>query len=190
MRIVAGTARGRVFKGPKDATRIRPTADRVRETLFNILGQSLEGLDVLDLFAGTGALGLEAISRGAHFAVLVDSGREAIALCRENAEVLGMAGQVEIVARPVEKVIADLASSGRAFDLVFVDPPYELKAGASTLTALSDCAALNPGARVFYEHSKHEALEGSYGTLVRVDERTFGETVVTFFERPAVSIDP
>src|SRR5512132_3323905 len=101
MRIIAGTAKGRALKGPRGAG-LRPTADRVRESIFNVLGQWLDGLRVLDLFAGTGALGLEAVSRGAREAVLVDSGREALQLCRENAEALGMAAQVQVRPGKVE----------------------------------------------------------------------------------------
>ncbi|AKQ66651.1 16S rRNA (guanine(966)-N(2))-methyltransferase [Myxococcus hansupus] len=101
MRIVAGTVKGRALAGPKSTSRhIRPTADRVRETLFNVLGQFLDGQRVLDLYAGTGALGLEAVSRGAGQAVLVDQDREALGLCRQNVDSLGLAGQVEIVAAP------------------------------------------------------------------------------------------
>src|SRR5438132_1215848 len=126
MRIVAGSARGRPLKGPKSAEVIRPTADRVRETLFNVLGQWLEGQSVLDLYAGTGALALEALSRGAAKAVLVDRDREAQALIRANAESLGFEGRVELLAMPVERAFAALA--GRRFELVFADPPYAASA--------------------------------------------------------------
>src|SRR5688572_2885467 len=104
MRIVAGTAKGRALAGPKATSRhIRPTADRVRETLFNILGQWLDGQCVLDLYAGTGALGLEALSRGAARAALVDSDREALALCRQNTEHLGFSDRVDILGQPVAR---------------------------------------------------------------------------------------
>ena len=95
MRIVAGSAKGRALTGPKATSEhIRPTADRVRETIFNVLGQWLEGERVLDLYAGTGALGLESLSRGASAVVLVDSDREAQALCRANTDALGFTAQV------------------------------------------------------------------------------------------------
>ena len=96
MRIVAGSVRGRTLKTPKRADVIRPTADRVRESIFNVLGQRCDGLTVLDLFSGTGALGLEAVSRGAVKAVLVDRGREALDLCRLNTDTLKFADRVEI----------------------------------------------------------------------------------------------
>lgn len=188
MRIVAGSARGRVLKAPKDAARIRPTADRVRETVFNVLGQHLDGLSVLDLFAGTGALGLEALSRGARSAVLVDSGREALGLCRENAAALGMSALAEVLAQSVESAVPSLGKAGRKFDLVFIDPPYALKVGASTAQAVAEAGLLETGGRVIVEHSKHEVLPERLGSLERRDVREFGETRVSIFS--PVSVDP
>ncbi|MBX7112970.1 MAG: 16S rRNA (guanine(966)-N(2))-methyltransferase RsmD [Myxococcaceae bacterium] len=182
MRIVAGTAKGRILLAPKNAQRIRPTADRVRESIFNILGQSCDGLVVLDLYAGTGALGLEAISRGAVSAVLVDRDREALDLCRDNTQALGFATQVEIVAGPVEKAMSRLSLSHRSFDLVFIDPPYADEAGTAVVTTLCALALLTPQARVCVEHSKHEVLPTQIATLSRIDQRRFGETMVSFFQ--------
>jgi 16S rRNA (guanine966-N2)-methyltransferase len=125
MRIVGGRLRGRTLAAPKSQA-IRPTADRLRETLFNILihayGDPVSGARVLDLFAGTGALGLEAISRGAAFALLVDEGAEARALIRGNVEALGLGGVTKIFRRDATKLgpVHPLAS----FSLVFLDPPY------------------------------------------------------------------
>src|SRR5262245_40756429 len=132
MRIVAGIARGRALKGP-DGDEIRPTADRVRESLFNVLGQSLESIEVLDLFAGTGALAFEAISRGAAKALLVDSGPKALELCRENAQSLGFEDRVEIWGISVVQGLEKLEREGRSFPLVFADPPYAAHAGAEVL---------------------------------------------------------
>jgi 16S rRNA (guanine966-N2)-methyltransferase len=181
MRIVAGTARGRVLKTPAKADVIRPTADRVRETLFNVLGQWCEGLEVLDLFAGTGALGLEAVSRGASRAVLVDSGREALALCRENAEALGFKAVVEVLASPVDRALVTLGQRKAPFDLVFADPPYALKAGLKVLEGLAANGLLKPGARVVIESDEAEELPETVGALAQVDRRIFGATGVTIY---------
>lgn len=178
MRIVAGSAKGRALKGPRSAA-IRPTADRVRESVFNILGQWLDGQRVLDLFAGTGALGLEALSRGASEAVLVDSGREAVSLCRENAEALGFTAQVRVVPSPVERALEQLQRQGERFDLIFADPPYAAKAAARTLELAQPL--LSPGGACVVEHDKREDLPGEVGRLSRVDERAFGDTRVSFF---------
>lgn len=181
MRIVAGTARGRPIEGPKNRQGIRPTADRVRETLFNVLGQYLDGGEVLDLFAGTGALALEALSRGAGAAILVDRDREAAALCRENAASLGFGSQVTVLQTPVAQALASLARAGRAFVLIFVDPPYALEAGVSVLVAVDQGSLLLPGGTLVLEHDKREAVPEVSGSLVQVDQRSFGDTRVTFY---------
>ncbi|MBE2250868.1 MAG: 16S rRNA (guanine(966)-N(2))-methyltransferase RsmD [Myxococcus sp.] len=179
MRIVGGTARGRTLKTPKGSDTTRPTADRVRETIFNVLGQTCEGLRVLDLFAGTGALGLEAVSRGATLAVLVDSGREAVGLCRENAKALGFEAQVEILSQPAVKALAALAARGARFELVFSDPPYVARAGLEVLAALE--ALVEEGGVAVIEHEAAEVLGEHVGRWRREDQRTFGATQVSIF---------
>ncbi len=181
MRIVAGAARGRTIAGPKRDDVIRPTADRVRQTLFNVLGQWCDGLEVLDLFSGTGALALEALSRGATKAVCVDSGREAQGLITANAQALGFSDRVELLAQPTERALATLASQGRRFHLVFSDPPYRLEVSLKVLEQLGALCLLHPGATVVVEHAKDEQVPERVGALVRVDERRFGSTVVEVF---------
>lgn len=180
MRIVAGTARGRVLKGPK-SREIRPTADRVRESLFNILGQWTDGLSVLDLFAGTGALALEALSRGAVRALLVDKGREALALCQENVRALGFAACAEIWAMPVDRAIERLGREQRRFELIFADPPYALEATQSLLQHISTVGLLAPEGRLVLEHGKSEVAPESVGALCRYDQRRFGETQISLY---------
>ncbi|MHB8876463.1 MAG: 16S rRNA (guanine(966)-N(2))-methyltransferase RsmD [Myxococcaceae bacterium] len=181
MRIVAGTARGRPLEGPKSSHTIRPTADRVRETLFNVLGQWMEGLTVLDLYAGTGALALEAVSRGAVKAVLVDQDKEAVRLCRANALALGFGGQVEVIAAPVERALGQLQRAGRRFDLVFADPPYAARVVPGILEQVERAGVLAPGARLCIEHDKREEAPETHGGLTRVDQRPFGDTRVSFY---------
>jgi len=179
MRIVGGTARGRTLKTPKGSDITRPTADRVRETLFNVLGQTCDGLRVLDLFAGTGALALEAVSRGAVQAVLVDSGREAVGLCRENAKAFGFEARVEVLAQPVMKALEVLTARKVQFELAFSDPPYAARAGLEVLSALE--ALMVAGGVAVIEHEAAEVLPERVGRWEREDERTFGATVVTIF---------
>ncbi len=181
MRIVGGTARGRPLATPRAADVIRPTADRVRETLFNVLGQRCDGLSVLDLYAGTGALGLEAVSRGASAAVLVDRGREALTLCRDNARALGFAGQVEILASDALAAIAQLGRSGRSFELVFADPPYRLQVGEAVLTALTDAKLVPEGGVVVLEVGEDEVLPERSADFTRIDQRRFGATTVCLY---------
>ena len=189
MRIVAGTARGQHLKGPKGDA-IRPTSDRTRQTLFDVLGQWCDGLTVLDLFAGTGALGLEAVSRGANKAVLVDQGKEALALCRENASRLRLSPKVEVLGWEAVGAIGRLSARGDRFDLVFADPPYALEVGQKLLSALDESALLSPGARICLEHDKREALVEQVGRLTRFDERKLGDTVVSLYARNDLGLTP
>ena len=181
MRIVGGSARGRILKAPQRADVIRPTADRVRQAVFNVLGQTCDGLRVLDLFAGTGALALEALSRGAVLAVLVDSGREAQQLCRDNAQTLGFTAQVEVMPLSAERGIARLSERGAQFELIFADPPYAQTAIDNLLSWLTTHPLLEQGGRLVLEHSKHEAAPELFGAFTRIDQRNFGETVVSIF---------
>ena len=185
MRIVAGTAKGRTLAGPQGDAVIRPTADRVRQALFNILGQWCDGLAVLDCFAGTGALALEALSRGATSAVLVDSGREAQGLCRRNVDACGFGERATLLGLPVEKGLELLARQGRRFHLVFSDPPYRLEAGARVLERLDTLGLLEPAAVVVLEHGRDEVVPAQVGRLVREDERRFGDTTVSIFRLTA-----
>src|SRR6185369_3743200 len=147
MRIVGGRLRGRALAAPKSLG-IRPTADRLRESLFNILahayGDPVSGARVLDLFAGTGALGLEALSRGAAFALLVDDGAEARALIRQNVEALGTAGVSRIFRRDATKL--GPAHPLEPFSLVFLDPPYGKGLAERALVSAHDGGWLAPDA--------------------------------------------
>jgi 16S rRNA (guanine(966)-N(2))-methyltransferase RsmD len=150
----------------------------VRQALFNVLGQWCEGLRVLDLYAGTGALGLEAVSRGAAKATLVDSGKEALGLCRQNIDALKLGDRVELVASPMEKVWPRFA--GQSFDLIFADPPYALHAGQAVLEAALQHRLLADGARVIIEHEQGEVLTAP-APLELFDQRAYGDTRVSIF---------
>jgi 16S rRNA (guanine(966)-N(2))-methyltransferase RsmD len=178
MRIVGGTRRGRRLLPPRSSG-TRPTADRVRESLFNVLGQTLAGGDVLDLYAGTGALGLEALSRGAERAVLVDSATEASELCRKNTEALGFEGEVSVLRLRAERAVERLEREGRRFVLVFADPPYAARAGAWVVGAVAPL--LLGGGTLVVEHDRREELPEASGVLLRVDQRRFGDTVLSFY---------
>ena len=181
MRIIAGSARGRPLKGPRDARVIRPTADRVRESLFNVLGQWMDGLSVLDLYAGTGALGLEALSRGASSLVMVDRDREALSLCRENSTALGFADRVRVVDRPVADAVAALSAEGARFDLVFADPPYAARVIPDLLALLVKHPLVTEGGLVVVEHDKREEAPQSAEGFQREDARRFGDTELTLY---------
>jgi 16S rRNA (guanine(966)-N(2))-methyltransferase RsmD len=177
LRIVAGALRGRRIDAPRGKG-TRPTADRVRQAVFDILGQRIEGGEVLDLYAGSGALGLEALSRGAERAALVDEDREAVQVCGRNVESLGLGGRAEVIRAEALEGVRLLARRGRRFALAFVDPPYELGPDAA-LAALP--AVLAPGARVIAEHDRRHAAPERCGALERETVRTFGDTAVSFY---------
>jgi 16S rRNA (guanine966-N2)-methyltransferase len=154
MRIVGGRLGGRTLAAPKSQN-IRPTSDRLRESLFNILahgyGDPITGARVLDLFAGTGALGLEAMSRGAAFALFIDDGAEARALIRQNVEALGLGGITRIFRRDATRLGA--VHPNEPFGLVFLDPPYRKGLAEKSLESLRDGGWLAPDAVVIVEEA-------------------------------------
>ena len=185
MRIVAGTHRGRPLAGPKGPG-LRPTADRIRESLFNLLGQFFEGGEVLDLYSGTGALAFEALSRGMSRAVLVDQGAESARLVAENARALEMEQSIELLKMPVARAIPRLAGEGRRFALVFADPPYAEEAAAEVALAVGEGGLLADGGTLVVEHGRREVAPEKVGGLQRVDSRRFGDTVVSLYRAATV----
>jgi len=180
VRIVAGTHRGRPLAGPKGPG-LRPTADRVRESLFNLLGQFFEGGEVLDLYAGTGAFSFESLSRGMARAVLVDRGEESARLVAANAQGLGMEGSIELLRMPVERALPRLVAEGRRFSLVFADPPYANEGMADLVRAVGEGGLLAEGGTLVVEHGRREVAPEAEGGLRRVDSRRFGDTVVSLY---------
>jgi 16S rRNA (guanine966-N2)-methyltransferase len=176
-RIIAGVARGRRLEAPR-GTATRPTSDKVRGAVMNVLGQWFDGGDVLDLYAGTGALALEALSRGAARAVCVEADREAAEVVRRNAEACGFEGRVEVIRGRVPEALGRLAP-GR-FALAFVDPPYAEGPGPA-LAALP--ALLAPGGRAVAEHDAKAPPDERYGALVLADRRRYGGTGISIYLR-------
>jgi 16S rRNA (guanine966-N2)-methyltransferase len=180
MRIVGGALRGRALSGPRSQA-IRPTSERLRESVFDILahrfGDPTLNANVIDLFAGAGALGLEALSRGAARALFVDDGAEARALLRANIEALGLGGVTRIFRRDATK-LGD-APPGEQFSLAFLDPPYGKELAAPALAALIDGGWLAPGAVVVIEESAKVQVDLP-SPMVREDERRYGDTQFVF----------
>ncbi|HEV3229583.1 MAG TPA: 16S rRNA (guanine(966)-N(2))-methyltransferase RsmD [Solirubrobacteraceae bacterium] len=190
MRVIAGRLGGRRLAAPAGRA-TRPTSDRVREALFSVLG-SVEGLAVLDLFAGSGALGIEALSRGAERAVFVERSAPAVAALRANLDALGLGPEVAVVRR-LGAVGALRSALGRreTYDLVFLDPPY--RQAARLAPELSDAlpGVLAPGARVIAESDRRAPLRLA---LELRDERRYGDTVISIHQArpptPAPDNDP
>jgi 16S rRNA (guanine966-N2)-methyltransferase len=175
MRVVAGRLGGRRLQAPAGAG-TRPTSDRVREALFSALGP-LDGERVLDLFAGSGALAIEALSRGAERAVLVERDPKAVAVIRRNLDDLGLAGEaVAVRRRDVLRALRDAREASESYDLVFIDPPYRLAAGLGPELALALAPVLALGARVVGESDRRHALE--LPGLTTTFERRYGDTLL------------
>ncbi len=179
MRIVAGALGGRRLVAPRDQA-TRPTSEKVREALFSILGP-ISGAKVLDLYAGTGALGLEALSRGAARVVFVEGRRPALASLQENLTSLGIAANTAVIGRPVERCRGSLTAH-YPFDLVLADPPYADIVGGQALRAVEGLldGLLAPGGRLVVEHSSQGEAPEITG-LERRDTRRYGDTSLSFF---------
>ncbi|MFO0568489.1 MAG: 16S rRNA (guanine(966)-N(2))-methyltransferase RsmD [Polyangiaceae bacterium] len=180
MRVTGGRLGGRTLRAPR-GDRTRPTTDRVRESLFQILGD-LDGRVVLDLFAGTGALGIEALSRGAARATLVEQDRSALAALRENLEALDLGARARVLALPVERALARVAALG-PYDLVLLDPPWvEAQRVLEWFSAKLSALAVAPTAQVVLEHRARAELRVPAGSgLELFDERVWGDTAVSMF---------
>lgn len=177
MRIIAGSARGRTFDAPvgKDT---RPTLDRVRENVFNILQMKVRGAKVLDLFSGSGAMAFEAVSRGAEEAVLVDVDRTANAVQRKNAEKLRMTDCVRILNCDWQQAVNRLCAQGERFQVVFLDPPYAMHDMTSVMTALRPLLA--PDAVILLEHEA-KTFPSTPDGFDLYDSRKYGIAGVSFF---------
>ncbi|WP_378943315.1 16S rRNA (guanine(966)-N(2))-methyltransferase RsmD [Mesorhizobium sp. ANAO-SY3R2] len=182
MRVVGGDLRGRPLATPRDHA-IRPTTDRTREALFNMLAHRfadrLEGARVLDLFAGTGALGVEALSRGASYCVFIEESAEGRGLIRTNVEAFGLTGRTKIFRRDATS-LGDAGTMG-PFGLVFADPPYGKGLGERALHSARAGGWLAPRALCIVEETAAVAFEPGPGFSV-LDERSYGETVIRFIE--------
>ena len=177
MRIIAGRLKGRRLEGPRGAG-VRPTSDSLRETLFNIVGRTVDGARVLDAFAGTGAVGLEALSRGARHVTFVESNRETALLLAENVARCQGSDACMIVRDEFAR-----ARLGR-FDLVWLDPPYDTRDLESVLTRAVELVEVN--GLVVVEHSRRRAMPELAAPLVRTRVLVAGDSALSFFARPSV----
>lgn len=183
LRVTGGTLGGRRVRAPRAG--VRPTSDRVREALFTRLGD-MRGTAVLDLYAGSGALGIEAASRGAERVVFVERAVRVLGVLRENLATLGLSAVGRVVAGDVVAVLRRLAREGLRFDLVLMDPPYAGGEAARALAALAAADLLAEEGLVVVEHGRHHPLPAVPG-LVTLDERRYGETAITRLVREGPS---
>jgi len=179
MRVIAGRLGGRRLRAPPEVG-VRPTSDRVREALFGQLG-ALEDAHVLDLYAGTGALGIEALSRGASAAIFVERSPASLGVLKDNLERLGLRARSQIVRGDALAVVRRLGRSAERFDLVLADPPYASDVSPELLTALLTAAIVAPRGTVVIESSRRHPVRPVPGWRV-ISERRYGDTLVTRLE--------
>lgn len=179
MRIIAGT-----FKGHRlasfDEEHIRPMTDRVKESLFNILRNDVDHAKVLDLYSGTGSIGLEALSRGAMSVDFVELNPKSLKIILKNIETLKVQGLCQTHKKDVLKFLKSY--HGEGFDLVFIDPPFPLKICKDTLMALAVSQALKKTTKIVIEHSVHEKLDSKINSLTLIDTREYGDKILSFYE--------
>jgi 16S rRNA (guanine(966)-N(2))-methyltransferase RsmD len=180
MRVIAGNFKGRRFGTPR-GRRTRPTADQVRIALMDSLAPWLPGARFLDLFAGAGGVGIEALSRGAAEAVFVETDAMALRALRANLLTLELRRRGRVLRQDAGKAVESLMRAGERFRLIFLDPPYEGPLAARTLDSLGTGALLEPRGLVVVQHLTKVSLPESIGVLRRFKTRRFGETTLTFF---------
>ena len=184
MRVIAGMYRSRPLAAPRGA-RTRPTSDRLRETLFNILAPRIVGARFVDLYAGTGAVGIEALSRGAEHVYFAERAAPAVTAIRANLDVLKIQSGYTLEARGTAALLEQLARAGAAVDIVFLDPPWEAEAEyAATLQFLGSArgaSVLGDGAVVIAEHSSRNRLAEEYGRLVQTRTLIQGDAALSFY---------
>jgi 16S rRNA (guanine966-N2)-methyltransferase len=183
LRISSGSARGRIVKAPK-GVELRPTEERVRQALFNIIAPALPESRFLDLFCGSGAVGLEALSRGAGFSCFADKESRCIKSAQEHFEAFGFSAEKgQFLRLEYAQALARLNGAARGFDFVFLDPPYESEAGVDALRLLGDLAILEPGpgSRVVFEHPSRFKSAESQGRLFRIRQYAYGNSTLSFY---------
>jgi 16S rRNA (guanine966-N2)-methyltransferase len=180
MRVIAGSLRGRKLMAIRGRA-IRPTADRVREALFNILGGRPIDAQVLDLFAGTGAMGIEAVSRGARRAVFVDRSTPALQMIRRNIALCRLEAHTRVLQLDIVSSLNRLLPDQGAFDLIFIDPPYNRGLIRPTLLNLSESQLPSDDALAVVEHDPSESIDPPLSGWVPIDQRRYGRTQLSFF---------
>jgi 16S rRNA (guanine966-N2)-methyltransferase len=181
MRIISGTYRGLPLKSSRGDA-LRPTSDQIRETLFDILGDDVAGASFLDAYAGSGAVGIEALSRGARHVTFLENHRPAVALIRQNLQSLNIVSGVRLLGMEAERGAKRIASEGAKFEFAFLDPPYdEVGEYHRFLRQLGRSSVLFPWSRVIAEHSRRTQLEDRYGSLVLARVLRRGNSQLAFY---------
>lgn len=182
MRVISGLAKGRNLKFPKKAKRLRPLSDYAKEGLFNVISKHLSESVFLDLFAGTGQVGIEALSRGAKIAFFVDNDKNAVSTIWENLNLTGFSDKAEVFSTDVFKAIKIFDKKNAKFDIIFIGAPYTVPIIEKVMEKLSKSDILNKEGVIIAEHNKTIKLKESYNYLEKYREITYGDTILTFYK--------
>lgn len=181
MRVISGKVGGLKLT-TLEGLNTRPTADRIKESLFNILNPLINGANILDLFAGSGALGIESLSRGAEHATFIDSVRESIAVIKSNLQHTGLINQAEVYQIDFETGLKKLKEKDKKYDIIFLDPPYGKGMEFKAINWIANLQLLKENGLVILENEQKDELPQEISTLIRTDVRKYGRTAINFFK--------
>lgn len=182
MRVVSGSKKGHPLQAvPGKGT--RPTVDKVKESIFNMIGPYFDGGLALDLYAGTGGLGIEALSRGVERCIFIDANRKAVSVVYKNLDATGLRDQAEVYCNDANRALNALAKRELVFDLVFLDPPYAEQKIESQLAIMNDHGLLASGALIVAEHDAKDKMCEQIADIVKIRETTYGQTVITIYRK-------
>lgn len=181
MRVTSGELKNKRIKSRK-GFETRPTLERIKEAIFSIIYDKIKGANFLDLYAGTGNISFEAMSRGAKRAIMIEKDKEALRVIIQNVEELGLSDKCRAYKNDVTRAVEILNNKGEKFDVIFMDPPYKENISTETILKISECNILNKDGIIVAEHSSYEKLENEIGKFIKYDERNYNKKVVSFYE--------
>lgn len=180
MRVTAGTLKNRKIKS-REGRETRPTLERIKEAIFSIIGDKVVDAKFLDLYSGTGNIAIEALSRGAKRAVMIEQDKEALRIIIDNIDTLGLTNVSRAYKNDVSRAIEILGRKNEKFDIIFLDPPYKENISISTIEKVSENNILAEGGIIISEHSIYEKMPEKIGNFVKYDERNYNKKIVTFY---------
>ena len=180
MRVTAGTLKNRKIKS-REGRETRPTLERIKEAIFSIIGDKVVDAKFLDLYSGTGNIAIEALSRGAKRAVMIEQDKEALRIIIDNIDILGLTNVSRAYKNDVSRAIEILGRKNEKFDIIFLDPPYKENISISTIEKVSENNILAEGGIIISEHSIYEKMPEKIGNFVKYDERNYNKKIVTFY---------
>ena len=182
MRVITGTAKGKKLLTPKDE-RVRPTTDRIKETLFNIISPYVRDAVLIDCFAGTGGVGIEALSRGARQAYFIDNHRESIELIKKNLKIARLEEKATTLPVEVSVALRSLAHKNIKADIIFMDPPYHLNIISRLIETIGQKNLLAEDGIIIAEHDNTIELKDQIGSFIKVDQRVYGTTIMSYYKK-------